>query len=220
MTQTPVDLKGLLVDRYRLERSTLWHKAGLSPHPGPAADQGALPEHLQRAPMTRTGTNLLGLVKHVALVEAGYFGDCFGRPFPDPPAYYDFTHPDFEPDDDLWAFADESPEYILALAQRAAAHADATIEAHELDATGFVPWWGQSGRDASLAQLLVHMLDEMARHLGHADIIRELIDGSAGYRPGNSNLPEHRTELEWAARHAKLVAVAEASKAGGTKLER
>lgn len=74
---------------------------------------------------------------------------------------------------------------------------------------GHVPWWGESGRDASLAELLVHMLDEVARHLGHADIVRELVDGEAGYRPGNSNLPEHRTPQEWAKRHAKLAAVAQ-----------
>ncbi|RKW70806.1 DinB family protein [Galactobacter caseinivorans] len=228
MTNSPVDLKALLFDRYRQERATLWHKAGLdpaaagtatltpgSPHmPAQTSAQTspqtpALAEHLQRAPMTPTGTNLLGLVKHVALVEAGYFGDCFGRPFPDPPAYFDATNPAFEPDDDLWAFADESPEQVLALALRAAEHADTTIRANALEAMGHVPWWGESGRDASLAELLVHMLDEVARHLGHADIVRELVDGEAGYRPGNSNLPEHRTPQEWAKRHAKLAAVAQ-----------
>lgn len=208
------DLKILLFRRYRAERTTLWEKAGLGP------EGGGLAEHLQRAPMTPTGTNLLGLVKHVALVEAGYFGDCLGRPFPDAPAYFDADDPAFEPDDDLWAFAEESPEQILALAHRAAAHADAGIEATALDGVAHVPWWGPTGEDVSLAQLLVHMLSEMARHLGHADILRELVDGSAGFRTGNSNLPEHRTEQEWAARYDKLAAVAAATAPEGTKLGR
>jgi uncharacterized damage-inducible protein DinB len=194
------DVKDLLVRRYRLERETLWQKAG------------GLPEHLARAPLTPTGTNLLGLVKHVALVEAGYFGDCFGDPFPDPPAYFDATDDRFEPDDDLWAFPEETPEDIFALARRAASHADASIDRHALEDLARVPWWGEHGRDASLAELLVHMLDELARHLGHADIVRELVDGSAGYRAGNSNLPEHRTAAEWEARRARLQAAADAAR--------
>ncbi|RII42044.1 DUF664 domain-containing protein [Galactobacter valiniphilus] len=194
------ELKDLLVRRYRLDRETLWQKAS------------GLPEHLARTPQTPTGTNLLGLVKHVALVEAGYFGDCFGGPFPDPPAYYDYTNPACEPDDDLWAFPGESPADVFALARRAAAHADASIDRHALGDTARVAWWGEGGRDASLAELLVHMLDELARHLGQADIVHEQLDGSAGYRAGNSNLPEHRTAGEWEARRARLQAAADATR--------
>lgn len=220
LAQPDEPLKALLLARLRSDRSTLWQKAGL-------VGEQPLPEREQRTPMTPTGTNLLGLVKHVALVEAQYFGDCLGNPFPDPPAYYDAEDPTFEPDDDLWAFADESPADVLALARRAAAHAEAGVAAHALGDVGVVPWWGSAGREATLAELMVHMLDELARHLGHADILRELLDGQAGLREGVSNLPAHRTPDEWARRRARLQALADASRGAdataapsGPKLER
>ena len=64
-----------------------------------------LSEYDVRRPMAPTGTNLLGLVKHVASVEAGYFGDTFGRPFDEPLPWID---EDAEPNADMWATADES----------------------------------------------------------------------------------------------------------------
>ena len=160
-----------------------------------------------RRPMTRTGTNLLGLVKHAAGVEAGYFGFCFGRPF-------DEEHPwmeeDAEPNADLWATADESREDIVALYRRVWAHADVTIEALPLDATGDVPWWGAEHREPTLHRVLVHVVAELQRHAGHADIVRELVDGAAGLREGTSNLPDedpawweaYRTKVEQAAKEA------------------
>lgn len=192
------DPKELLHERLQMERETLWDKAS------------GLPEWQARWPVTPTGTNLLGLVKHMALVEAGYFGSVFGSPLPDPPAFFeDDTLAD---DDDLWAFADESPEEIFALARRVAKHSDEVIASHALSDLGHVPWWGNGGRDASLAELMVHTLDEIARHVGHADIVREFLDGSAGHRAHNSNLPEGRTAEQWAARKAHLEAVATASR--------
>lgn len=94
----------------------------------------------QRWPATTSGTNLLGLVKHAAFTEAGYFGDCFGRPLPDAPAWM-VTEPDGpeEPDEanaDMWARPEESPAEIVALYRRVIAHGDATIEALDLDAPG------------------------------------------------------------------------------------
>ena len=65
--------------------------------------------------MTPTGTNLLGLVKHVASVEAGYLGDVFGRPFPEPLPWFD---EDAEPNADMWATADESRDDIVGLYHR------------------------------------------------------------------------------------------------------
>ncbi len=97
-----------------------------------------LGEYDARRPMTPTGTNLLGLVKHLAYVELGYFGDTFGRPFPGPQPWLD---DDADPTADMWATAEESREEIVALYRRAWAHADATIEALPLEAAGRVPWW-------------------------------------------------------------------------------
>lgn len=133
-----------------------------------------------RRPLTPTGTNLLGLVKHVASVEAGYFGEVFGRPHGQP---LPWLADDAEPDADLWASPDETRDQIVALHHAAATHSDATIEALPLDAAGQVPWWPEERRVVTLQQILVHMCVETAQHLGHADILRELIDGTAGRAP-------------------------------------
>jgi uncharacterized damage-inducible protein DinB len=164
-----------------------------------------LKEYDIRRPMTPTGTNLLGLIKHVAGVELGYFGDTFGRPFDEP-----LLWSEDEPNSDMWATADESRDYIVGLYHRAWAHSDATIAALPLDATGQVPWWPDDRREVTLHRILVHVIAETDRHAGHADIIRELIDGAAGLRDGNDNLApgdqawwrDYRDRLERAAREA------------------
>jgi hypothetical protein len=164
-----------------------------------------LSEYDVRRPLVPTGTNLLGLVKHLASVEFGYFGDCFGRPHGET---LPWSSDAAEPNADMWATADESRDDIVALYRRAAKHADATIEALDLDTPGRVPWWGPHG-DVTLHRVLIHVTTETHRHAGHADIVRELIDGSAGLLPGRENLPEldqpwwaaYRAEVERAARH-------------------
>lgn len=143
-----------------------------------------LSEYDIRRPLTPTGTNLLGLVKHLASVEFGYFGPTFGRPHGESLPWWEETA---EPNADMWARADESREDVLGLYRRAWAHADATIEALPLDAMGHVEWWGDSG-GATLQRIMLHMTAETNRHAGHADIVRELIDGSAGMRPTNDNM--------------------------------
>lgn len=141
-----------------------------------------------RRPLTRTGTNLLGLLKHVASVASEYFGLVFDRPFPEElPWFVEGA----EDNADMWATAQESREDILGLYVRVWEHSDATIEALSLDTAGRVPWWGEARRDVTLQQILVHMVAEVHRHAGHADILREEIDGSAGRRSDNSNLPDH-----------------------------
>jgi uncharacterized damage-inducible protein DinB len=166
-----------------------------------------LSEYDARRPLVPTGTNLLGLIKHVASVDAGYFGATFGRPFPEPIPWHE---PDAEDNADMWATADESREDILGFYRRVWAHSDATIEALDLDAPGQVPWWPAERKNVTLHQILVHMVAETQRHAGHADIVRELIDGAAGLRQGNSNMPggdpdwwtKHRDRVEQAAREA------------------
>ena len=167
-----------------------------------------LSEYDVRRPLTATGTNLLGLVKHVASVDVGYFGECFGRPFPEPLPWFD---DDAEPNADLWVPAGDSRDDVIGQCRRAWAHSDATIEALDLDAVGRVPWWPEDRRDVTLHRLLVHMLAETHRHAGHADIVREMIDGSAGLSEGNENLPgetpqwwdAYRARVEQAARDAQ-----------------
>jgi hypothetical protein len=163
-----------------------------------------LGEYDVRRPLTPTGTNLLGLVKHVASMELGYLGDVFGRPSGRHLPWFD---DDANPDADLWVTPDESRKDIIELHLFAGAHSDATIEALPLDAPGAVPWWPKVRRHVTLHQILVHMVAERAHHLGHADILRELIDGTAGQRPGDPNLTP-RTPDEWAAHRATIEAAA------------
>ena len=192
------DAKSVL-HRYlaRAREAVLWKLDGLS-------------EHDARRPLTPTGTNLLGVVKHLAGVEAGYFGDCLGRPVPDMPEWYAEMMADtLEDNGDMWAGEDESRESVLALYRRVTEHADAVIEELDLEATGTVPWWGEAGEAVSLHWFLVHMVAETNRHAGQMDIVRELVDGAAGMRPDATNLPDgdadywvrHRQRLQDVADH-------------------
>jgi hypothetical protein len=161
-------------------------------------------EYDARRPQVPTGTNLLGIVKHVAYVQLGYLGDCFGRPSGIPTPWDEGND---DPDADLWVPAHETREEIMDLFRRSADHADATLETLELDAVGEIPWWPESRRHPTLHGVVVHLLVDVARHAGHADILRERIDGGIGYAPGNSNLPD-RDAASWAAHHARVEAAA------------
>ena len=139
-----------------------------------------------RMPMTATGTNLLGLVKHVAGLELGYFGEVFDRPSGiDLPWYA----PDAGANADMWASPEESRDFIVDLYHRAWRHTDETIERLPLDTIGSVPWWPEDRRSVRLHRILLHMIAETHRHAGHADIVREIIDGSSGLLAGRENLP-------------------------------
>jgi len=159
-----------------------------------------LDEYDVRRPLTPTGTNLLGLVKHVASVEAGYLGEVFGRPFPEP---LPWLAADAEPNADMWATPEESVADITGLYHRVWAHSDATVEQLPLEATGRVPWWPEERREVTLHRVLVHVIAETDRHAGHADIVRELIDHSAGLRADVSNLPPG-DESWWSAYHERV----------------
>ncbi len=178
-----------------------------------------LSEYDVRRPMTGTGTNLLGMVKHVATTEVGYFGETFGRPFPErvPWLLEGFDASSFQDLSadvlmaDMWAKADESRAQITDFYRRVWVHSDGTIDALPLAAEGRVAWWPPERQTVTLHRILVHLIAETDRHAGHADIVRELIDGAAGLRPDNDNLPPsvdsawwegHRAKLEQAAREA------------------
>jgi uncharacterized damage-inducible protein DinB len=193
---TDLDAKYVLHRYLRTAREALlWKLEGLS-------------EYDTRRPLTPTGTNLLGLVKHVASVSAEYLGLVFGRPFPEPLPWYAEGS---EGNADMWATAEESREDIVGLYQRVWGHADATIEALDLDARGRVPWWPAERAEVTLHLVLVHLIAEINRHAGHADIVREQIDGAAGLTGQNSNLPEH-DEKWWAEYRERLEAAARSAK--------
>jgi uncharacterized damage-inducible protein DinB len=167
-----------------------------------------LSEYDIRRPMVRTGTNLLGLVKHIALVDAGYLGEVFGRPFPEVVPGWEGE----EPNADMWATPEESRDELVELYRRVWAHGDATIDALDLDAVGRVPWWPDGKDEVTLHRILVHLTTETHRHAGHADILRELIDGGIGQRAGDPNLPSD-DDAWWAAYRDRLEQAA--AEAGG-----
>jgi len=131
-----------------------------------------------RRPMTPSGTTLLGLVKHVASVELGYLGDCVGRPAGIELPWN--TEEGYQESADMWAKADESRESLLDLYRRSWAHGDESVRTLGLGAPATVPWWPEDRSSTTLGYLLVHLLAETAHHAGHADIVREAIDGRGG----------------------------------------
>lgn len=149
---------------WRDRKALLWKLDGLS-------------EYDARRPLTATGTNLLGLVKHVATVEARYLGEVFDRPSPEPLSRWQ----DYD-GSDLWATEDETRDQIIGFCRRTWEHSDATINALPLDAPGHVPWWPEPYPNTNLFAIMVHVLAESIRHAGHADILREGLDGRTGLR--------------------------------------
>ena len=184
--------KDILLDYLQTIRDTVvWKLDGLS-------------EYDVRRPLTPTGTNLLGVVKHLAYVELGYFVESFGRVVPVPSPFDD---PDADPHDDLCATVDESREDILGLYRLAWAESARTFEGRDLDSPARVPWWPPERNEVTLGRLLVHLIAETNRHAGQIDILRETIDGSAGLRAGGSNLPDD--DYDWQGYLARVQAAAD-----------
>lgn len=184
------DLKAELSTALRVGRATMLAKLdGLS-------------EYDRRRPLTPTGTNLLGLVKHLAGLEYGYLGDSFGRQAYERPSWFrDDPHTEI----DMWATPDESTDYITSVYEKACAHADITIAEFTLDSPGHVAHWDEGHQETTLGRLLVLMVAETAQHAGHADIIRELIDGQIG-RDGSVTVDptfwrDQRSAAQAAAQH-------------------
>ena len=165
-----------------------------------------------RRPMTPTGTNLLGLVKHCAGVECGYFGEVVGRPFPGESDLDWHEGDDTELSGHMYATQAESRGQVTDFYRRVWAHSDVTIEELPLDARGSVPWWPEERSSPTLRTLLVHAIQETARHAGHADIIREYIDGAAGLREGVSNLPPEASAAAWKEHCGKLERIARSAR--------
>lgn len=157
-----------------------------------------------RRPMTPTGTNLLGLVKHAASVELGYLGDCFNRP-----SGIALSFEDDDPDADLWAKPTQTRADIIELADTARKHSAMTLAEIPLDTLGEVPWWPPERRHPSLYWVTVHLISDLQRHAGQADIIREQLDGAIGLLPERMNL-SGEGESHWS-RHYDEVAAAAAS---------
>ena len=166
-----------------------------------------LDEYSARRPATATGTNLLGLVKHLISCELTYFARTFDRPTADL-AFLDTFDP-WE-NEDMWARAEEHRPELIDRYRRVRAHSNAIVAELPLDAPGRVPHWPEDRAETTLHHVLVRMIGETNRHAGQADIIREGFDGAAGHRGGSSSLPsedrswweQYVSRVESAARRA------------------
>ncbi|HUR73102.1 MAG TPA: DinB family protein [Sporichthya sp.] len=174
---------------HTIREAVLWKLEGVS-------------EYEVRRPMTPTGTNLLGVVKHLAGVEIGYFGWTFGRA---KEIELDWYSDEAGPNADMYANENETREEITALYRKAWEIADATITELPLDAEGHVPWWPPERNPVTLQVILLHMVAETNRHAGQIDIVRELIDGQAGLRAASTNLPG---DINWPEYHSRLETLA------------
>lgn len=178
--------KDHLLERLQgFREAVLWKVDGLS-------------EYDARRPLTVTGTNLLGLVKHLTLWEARYLGDVFDRPFPEPlPRWDDHAARGC----DMWVTAQETRAEVVDRYRRVWRHSDETIGALTVDAIGHVPWWPRP--EVKLYVILVHVLTETSRHAGHADILREQVDGSIGGDAGETDSQRDDAAF-WADRCAQI----------------
>ena len=168
-----------------------------------------LSEYDVRRPMTATGTNLLGLVKHVTTWEARYFGEVFDRPFPEPLSRWDVEADRLA---DMWATEHESRKDIVERYRRVWAHSDETIGLLDLNSTGHVEWWPRD--EVTLFAVLVHVLAETTRHAGHADILREEVDGAVGTDAEAMAEPQHDAAF-WAEQRARIEDAARAAALAG-----
>lgn len=169
-----VELKAALHNELRWARETmLWKLDGLR-------------EYDVRRPLTATGTNFLGLIKHLSMGESKYLGEVFGRPFREHLPWWD---DDAEDNEDKWATASESRLEIIERYQRVCEHSDATIDLLDLDSPGHVPWWPRP--NVKLINVIAHVLAETNRHAGHADILREQLDGATGFDPDDTSSSQH-----------------------------
>ncbi len=191
---TPLDAKTVLQRYLQGARgSLLWKLDGLD-------------EYQVRLPHTPTGTNLLGIVKHALNVELGYFGVTFGREWPTPEEVVSDEQFKADPQIDFSATEDETASGIADLYRRVWAFCDETIAGLPLDAIGHVPWWPPERSAVTLEHVIVHVLNDLARHAGHADVIREQIDGSAGLHEDAPNIPDG---VDWPAYVTRLTELAE-----------
>jgi uncharacterized damage-inducible protein DinB len=161
-----------------------------------------LSEYDARRPLTRTGTNLLGLIKHLSVGEAWYFGRVFDRPFEPQLPWWD---DDAAEGDDMWVASYEDRQNLVETYRAVIAHADQTISSLDLDAPGHVPWWPRP--HVTLHAVLVHVLSETSRHAGHADILREQVDGRTGMRADHLNQERHDDQW-WADYRSRIEAAA------------
>jgi uncharacterized damage-inducible protein DinB len=149
-----------------------WYRAGVVAKAADLTDEQA--GRVVFATADGSSATISGIVKHLALVEDSWFqADFLGGEIPAP-----FTDVDWDVDPD-WEFRTARTEpimHLLELYENACERSRITASAYDLDTVG----QDTSRYTFTLRFVLVHMLEETARHLGHIDILRQLIDHSVG----------------------------------------
>ena len=149
------DERETLTQQLDFHRATLLHK------------MDGLGDEQLRQPMTASGLSLLGLVKHLAGTEQGWFLKIFGG----------IDEPDlFDPDAEFQVGPEETADELVGLYVRTCDRARDVVAEGTLDDVVIMPW----GAPVNLRAILAHMIQETARHNGHADVIREELDGTTG----------------------------------------
>ena len=161
---TTADERTTLTQFLDYQRATLLMKAA-------GLDRDQLNQRLPTSSLT-----LAGLLKHLSYVEDSWIQQVFlGRQLPEP-----WASAPFDSDED-WEFhsaAHDGPDTLRELYESSCARTRAGIEGAALDAVSVGA--SRSGSQFSLRWILVHLIEETARHCGHADLLREAIDGVVG----------------------------------------
>jgi hypothetical protein len=154
-----------------------------------------------RRPMTPTGTNLLGIVKHLIGIEFGTLGTCVGRT---PPVSLPWCEDGSVWDGaDMWATPDQTRDELLELYRTAWRHSDESIAQLPLSAPAHVEWWPPDRRDTTFGHLLTRLVAETAQHAGHCDIVRELL------APNSARDPQYGDAAHWDAYVAGIQSAAD-----------
>lgn len=140
--------------------------------------EGLSQEQLATAAVPSSDLTLAGLLKHLALVEDSWFQEVFlGRPLPEPWASAPW---DDDPDWEFHTAPSDDPAHLVALYRDAVDRSRRVVAvASSLDELSVKPDKREE-KPFSLRWILLHMIEETARHCGHADLLREAIDGRTG----------------------------------------
>ena len=167
MTVERIDPPLVAQEREMLDAWLDYHRATLA-----VKCEGLTDDQLRARAVPPSSLSLLGLVRHMGEVERSWFRRVLGGEQA-PPRYYSDENPDGDFDDVAGAGVAEAFGYW----RDECAHArERVAAAPSLDVTGT----GRSGDGYSLRWIMVHMIEEYARHNGHADLLRERIDGAVG----------------------------------------
>ncbi len=137
---------------------------------------GLTDEQARTAGVPPSDLNLLGLVRHLADVER-YWWRCVLEGEPDEPLFYGAAHPAGDPDGDHHPGPDDTLADALLALRAEAAHGRDIASTADLDAQSV---GGRRSTRFNVRWILVHLIEEYARHCGHADLLRERIDGVTG----------------------------------------